>query len=582
MTHKKRILIVDDVPANIKVLAEAFREDYKISFAVNGPDALKLAAGDQSPDIILLDIMIPGMDGYEVCRGLKENPKTRDIPVIFITAKSQKEDEALGLEIGAVDYITKPISLPIVQARVKTHLELRARNQELTTLDEIVKTINKEVVLGDVLRVIIEHGIVLHPQAQSGFFILPDRQSHSFVCAGEVKPKINRRDLQATSVKRDHLEHMLVEACDEVAPRVYQFRRGKSNAAAAMTAYLGEPCSLLLLGMMVEGKLQGYLVLENWDEEGSFDTEDFPRLIRYRDHAAAAVLKAVLLQNVQEKNEALQRTQKQLVMQEKMASLGTLVAGVAHELKNPLNFVNNFSAIAGELLGELQESIDQLRIRPGDSERIQQVEELFQDLRVNTQTVNEHGLRADHIVRSMMELAGGSAGEWREIPLNPLVEEFAVLAYHGKRAKNDAAELVLETEFDPRIGEIASVPQSLSRVVINLVNNALDAVADRAEKEGAGYQPRIVVRTKLHENREVEICIEDNGGGIPESLRETVFNPFFTTKPTGKGNIGLGLSICFDIIVQEHQGEIRVESEPNQFTRFRVFLPVHRPERVHP
>ena len=120
------VLVVDDTPDNLSLMGGLLRDHYHVKVANQGEKALKIAQGEQPPDLILLDIMMPGMDGYEVCRRLKANLHTRDIPVIFLTARADMEDERQGLALGAVDYITKPISPPILLARVATHLALKA------------------------------------------------------------------------------------------------------------------------------------------------------------------------------------------------------------------------------------------------------------------------------------------------------------------------------------------------------------------------------------------------------------------------------------------------------------------------
>ncbi len=136
MAHSRQrpmILIVDDVPSNMTILAETLSSAYRIKVASNGVDALKIARRER-PDLILLDVMMPGMDGFEVCRHLKDDAQTQNIPVIFVTAKNANSDEEQGLNLGAVDYITKPFVIPIAKARIRNHIRLKQRADLLESL----------------------------------------------------------------------------------------------------------------------------------------------------------------------------------------------------------------------------------------------------------------------------------------------------------------------------------------------------------------------------------------------------------------------------------------------------------------
>jgi len=266
----------------------------------------------------------------------------------------------------------------------------------------------------------------------------------------------------------------------------------------------------------------------------------------------------------------LRSTQDQLIVQEKLASLGALTAGIAHEIKNPLNFVNNFAALSVELAGELQGELErqQEKIEP---EPLTYITELLHDLRQNAGKIQEHGKRADSIVRSMLLHSRGQSGEWQMNDLNGLLAEYIQLAYHGMRAQDASFNLTIETDYDQSIGLVGIMPQGLSRVFLNLLNNACYAVNEKRKTLSEIFSPLLSVRTRRL-NDLVEIRIRDNGPGIPPEVMEKVFNPFFTTKPPGQGT-GLGLSISHEIVVREHKGDIRVETEPGKFTEFVVTLP---------
>ncbi len=259
----------------------------------------------------------------------------------------------------------------------------------------------------------------------------------------------------------------------------------------------------------------------------------------------------------------LRAAQQRLVQSEKLASLGALTAGIGHEIKNPLNFVNNFAALSRELAADLAAEIE------GDADP-EVVHELIADLQANAERIEQHGRRADAIVRGMMQHARGAEGERIAVDLNALVDEHINLAYHGRRAQAPGFHLALERHLGSGVGQVEVVPQEIGRVLINLVGNAFDAVATRAETAGDGYQPTVRVVTARRAGG-VEIRVEDNGAGIPEALAERVFEPFFTTKPAGQGT-GLGLSMSHDIVAQGHGGTLRAESGA-EGTVFVVTLP---------
>ena len=266
----------------------------------------------------------------------------------------------------------------------------------------------------------------------------------------------------------------------------------------------------------------------------------------------------------------LKETQNQLVLSEKMASLGQLTAGIAHEIKNPLNFITNFAALSGDLARDLRQELAAERDRV-DAARAVEIEGILRDLETNVGKINEHGKRADSIVRGMLLHSRGKAGERLDTDLNALLTEYTNLAYHGMRAQDQSFNVKLETELDPAIGRISVVPQDLSRAFLNIVNNACYAANDRKKSERNGFNPVVRVTARnVQEN--VEIRVRDNGMGIPRSILEKIFNPFFTTKPAGAGT-GLGLSLSYDIITQEHKGQIRVDTKEGEYTEFIITIP---------
>ena len=259
----------------------------------------------------------------------------------------------------------------------------------------------------------------------------------------------------------------------------------------------------------------------------------------------------------------LQSTQAQLIQSEKMASLGELTAGIAHEIQNPLNFINNFSEVSDELIGEMKQ---ELAIG-----NMQEANEIADSLKQNLEKITHHGKRADAIVKGMLQHSRTSTGQKEPTNINALCDEYLRLAYHGLKAKDKSFNARLETDFDPLIGKINVVPQDLGRVIFNLLNNSFYSMGERQRVEVLGYEPTVNISTKKLTN-EIEIKVADNGKGIPQSIIDKIFQPFFTTKPTGQGT-GLGLSLAYDII-KAHGGEIRVETKEGEGSQFTMTLPL--------
>jgi two-component system NtrC family sensor kinase len=296
----------------------------------------------------------------------------------------------------------------------------------------------------------------------------------------------------------------------------------------------------------------------------------------FADQAVIAIENVRLFDEVQARTkelaaslDELRTAQDRLVQTEKLASLGQLTAGIAHEIKNPLNFVNNFAALSAELINELT---DLLKPAALDGTTRKEADELTQTLKDNLERVVQHGKRADSIVKNMLLHSREGSGEHRPSDINALLDESLNLAYHGARAEKPQFNVTLQRDFDASAGEIELFPQEITRVFLNLIANGFYAVTKRkAELGNSGYEPRLTATTR-NLGHTVEIRIRDNGIGIPAEVKEKMFNPFFTTKPAGEGT-GLGLSMSHDIIVKQHGGTIDVETEPGQFTEFTMVLP---------
>ena len=265
----------------------------------------------------------------------------------------------------------------------------------------------------------------------------------------------------------------------------------------------------------------------------------------------------------------LKSTQSQLIQSEKMASLGELTAGIAHEIQNPLNFVNNFSEVNNELLEELKNK----KSNPDSyREKSEELDEILNDIFQNNEKINHHGKRADAIVKGMLQHSRSSNGVKEATDINALCDEYLRLSYHGLRAKDNSFNATLKTDFDESIDKVNVIPQDIGRVLLNLINNAFYVVDEKKKQMGDGFEPTISVNTKKI-NGKVEIKVADNGNGIPQKVVDKIFQPFFTTKPTGQGT-GLGLSLAYDII-KAHGGELKVETKEGEGSTFIIQLPIN-------
>ncbi|MCU1233658.1 MAG: response regulator receiver sensor signal transduction histidine kinase [Candidatus Solibacter sp.] len=405
-----RILIAEDNPTNRDILRRRLeKEGHHVTETQDGAEALAaLENGDF--DLLLLDILMPRMDGFEALARIRKSERFTDLPVIMISALDEIQSVVRCIEMGAEDYLPKPIDPVLLRARIGASLE---------------------------------------------------------------KKRLRDRERQKTA----ELERAL---------------------------------------------------------------------------------------------QRLKETQDQLVVQEKMASLGALTAGVAHEIKNPLNFVTNFAVLSVDMMKEVQELIAPVRALMPAKEG-EHLDDLLTDLAGNLDRIRDHGKRADSIVRGMLAHSRGGSGQKETVDLNALVEEAVNLAYHGLRAQDPTFNITLESHYDPTIPPIQVVPQDLSRVILNIANNGCYAAQQRKLKEGEWYHPTLQTST-MQTAKHVEIRIRDNGTGIPESALHKIFNPFFTTKPTGKGT-GLGLSLSYQIVVEQLKGAVRAISKENEFTEFLISLP---------
>jgi signal transduction histidine kinase len=421
----------------------------------------------------------------------------------------------------------------------------------LTTLTESAKAL-----CGASLGIImLRDGDVMRLRAESGC-------TPAFVDFMDTHPLRPGRE---TITGRVFMDGRPVHVADVQLDTEYNF--GNAPTIGAYRAVLAVP-------LMRDGAVEGVLLLGR-PGPGPFSQRQIDLVQTFADQAVIAIENVRLFEQVQERTkelslslEDLRTAQDRLVQTEKLASLGQLTAGIAHEIKNPLNFVNNFSALSAELVDELN---DVLKPTGLDKRVREEIDELTHMLKGNLEKVVQHGKRADSIVKNMLLHSREGSGEHRPADINAIVEESLNLAYHGARAEKSGFNITLKRELDPAAGMIDLYPQEITRVFLNLISNGFYAATKRKEAGDEGFEPTLSASTKNLGNK-VEIRIRDNGTGIPAEVKEKMFNPFFTTKPAGEGT-GLGLSMSHDIIVKQHGGKIDVDTEPGAFTEFIITLP---------
>jgi two-component system NtrC family sensor kinase len=445
--------------------------------------------------------------------------------------------------------------------------------QQQTATADVLKVISRSTFdLKTVLDTLIDSAAQLC-DAGAGHIYLREGEAYKLAsCAGfsvEYEEFLKQCAIvpgRDTLIGRTALESRIVVISDALADPEYQFRDAQR---------LGKFRTMLGVPMLRDGVPIGVLALTR-SEVRTFTNKQIELVTTFADQAVIAIENVRLFVEVQERTKELSQSldelrtaQDRLVQTEKLASLGQLTAGIAHEIKNPLNFVNNFSSLSAELTDELNDVLKQADLSGKIREEVDELTRLLKD---NLEKVVQHGNRADSIVKNMLLHSREGSGEHRSADINALLDESLNLAYHGARAEKQGFTITLQRDFDAGAGAIESFPQEITRAFLNLISNGFYAATKRKKENGGlDFEPVLCATTKNLGDR-VEVRIRDNGAGIPQEVKEKMFNPFFTTKPAGEGT-GLGLSMSHDIIVKQHGGSIDVETEPGLFTEFKIVLP---------
>jgi two-component system, NtrC family, sensor kinase len=456
-----------------------------------------------------------------------------------------------------------------VQARTR---ELSQSVEELRALGEVSQAVNSTVDLETVLNTIVAKATQLSG-TEAGTIYVYDNIAQEF----DLRATYGMDEAIIAEIKDRHIhigDTAIGKAAQQRIPVQVPDIQNDPNTPVFDVIVRAGFRALLIVPLLGADRIVGALVVRR-KQPGEFPKHTIDLLQTFAAQSVLAIQNARLFESVEARTrelaaslEDLRTAQDRLVQTQKLASLGQLTAGIAHEIKNPLNFVNNFSTLSQELVDELGDALKPVAL---DHKKREELGELTHMLKSNLEKVVQHGKRADSIVKNMLLHSREGSGERRPVDVNSLVEESLNLAYHGARAEKQGFQIRLERNFDPAAGEAELFPQEITRVLLNLISNGFYAALKRKAEMKDGYEPALLAATRDLGDH-VEIRIRDNGSGILPEVKEKMFNPFFTTKSPGEGT-GLGLSLSHDIVAKQHAGSIEVDTRPGEFTEFRVILP---------
>jgi len=514
--------------------------------------------------------------GHRATLGVPLMRQGSPIGVVLLMRRSPKPFSEKQIELA--ETFADQAVIAIENVRLFDEVQTRTRDlteslQQQTATADVLKVISRSAFdLQTVLNALIETATRMCDADQGAITREIDGafyRAASYGYSSQLSDIIHNTPVKmdrSSIAGRALVEGRIVQIPDVQADAEYTFSPGLDS---------GDFRTALGVPMLRESVPIGVLALTR-KEVRPFNDKQIELITTFADQAAIAIENVRLFKSVEARTrelaaslENLRTTQDRLVQTQKLASLGQLTAGIAHEIKNPLNFVNNFSGVSAEMIDELQEALSDVSL---NENKRNEITELMNTLRSNLDKVQQHGKRADAIVKNMLLHSREGSGEHRPIDINALVEESLNLAYHGARAEKQGFNINLERSFDPAAGKADVFSQDITRVLLNLISNGFYAAFKRrGETNGGDYEPTLIAATR-NRGDSVEISIRDNGTGIPSEVKEKMFNPFFTTKPAGEGT-GLGLSICHDIVVKQHAGSIEVDTETGKFTEIRVILP---------
>ena len=605
--NRPNILVVDDTPDNVRLLSSVLTDNgYRVCKALKGDMALTVCK-NALPDLILLDVMMPGMDGYEVCKCLKQQESTRQIPVIFLSALHEVEDKVKAFEAGGVDYISKPFQEAEVLSRVETHLKLRqlqinlqeknlCLEQEITERQQAQRSLE----LSEAKNLALVNAIpdVMFRIGEDGFFL--DYRSPSLKEPDDGEEHPENQPAHALQKSQD-FTHTIFPVSESLA-----------NDASFVDKHINEVLSndlalwimhyvqqtLLTSELQIGEYIQRDKHQERWVsyevryvKSGPSEVLAIARDISSRKQADAARLQAEAImrhqkQKIEQALTELQEAQVQLVQNEKMVGLGQLVAGIAHEINNPVNFIYGNISHVQSAISNLVNLLETYQQEQPPNQTVREVMEeldfdfLTQDLRKMITSIAAGAERINQIVLSLRKFSLMDEAGVKKVDIHENLETTLILLKHRLKITEEQ-EIKLIKEYG-KIPPILCYPGELNQVFFNLLNNAIDVLSDilpdrlktqEANPKAPEFIPSIWISTTLTDHQTLLIRIKDNGPGISESGRSRLFDPFFTTKPVGKGR-GLGLSISYQIVVQKHQGQLSCNSTPDQGAEFVLELPL--------
>ena len=558
--------------------------DAPITRAAESGEAVQVADLSESPAYRARDPL--PVAGVEVAgiRTVLSVPMFRESECVGAIALSRREVRLFSdKQVDLVANFAKQAVIAIENARLLRELHART--------DDLSESLEQQTATTDVLRVISNSSGDLQPvfnaMLANATRICDARFGMMWLIEGDAARCVALHNAPAAFAELRQREPIIRPGPDTAMGRLLKTKQVVHiEDAKAERAYVeGDPVrrantdlagarTIVAVPMLKENEVIGAIGIFH-QEVHPFSDKQIELVTNFANQAVIAIENARLLNELRQRTtelsqslDELRTAQDRLVQTEKLASLGQLTAGIAHEIKNPLNFVNNFSALSGELIDELNEVLTSAAL---DDKTREEIDELTHMLKGNLEKVVQHGKRADSIVKNMLLHSREGSGEHRPADINAIVEESLNLAYHGARAEKPGFNITLKRDLDPAAGMIDLYPQEITRVFLNLISNGFYAAAKRKEAGEAGFEPTLSAATKNLGNK-VEIRIRDNGSGIPLEVKEKMFNPFFTTKPAGEGT-GLGLSMSHDIVVKQHGGKIDVDTEPGSFTEFIITLP---------